>query len=129
MINMKNVNKFAEIFAAIMSFDSDTLNNINDNSSNAIILKNGNTIVNCFHNKYLKALFVKDGTLDIEFFAESDNVVEVDVENQQEERIYELSIYTVPTLHLFIDTKSWNRGVYSINIMFNSLITFNVLIC
>ncbi len=56
--------------------------------------------------------FIEDHVLDIEFFDESHDDIEIKIYNQYAEEVYGLSIFTVPSLHILVEMKEWPPGFY-----------------
>lgn len=120
-------NRFTEIISELLSVDSDPKNTTEEEG--VLLLKGNDLTSNCFCNKYIKASLTQNNILDIEFFAESDRAAEIIIKNQKEETIYELKIFTAPTLHILVDTKFWDKGLYIINIITGSSYVFYAFIC
>ncbi len=58
--------------------------------------------------------FIEKHTLDIEFFDKSDDDIEIKINNQYAEEVYELSIFTVPSLHIIVEMNEWPPGFYQL---------------
>jgi len=81
-----------------------------------LLLKENAGVSNRFCNEYVSVAFAPDNMLDIEFFSKSEHTVKICIKNQQDETVYELEIFTAPTLHILVDTKHWDKGLYSIRL-------------
>ncbi len=69
---------------------------------------------NIFHNRYTEVNIIGDEFIDIEFFEESESIVEINVLNSENKNIYALEIFTAPTLHIVIKCSDWSNDIYTI---------------
>ncbi len=69
--------------------------------------------------------FIEDRVLDIEFFDESHDDIEIKIYNLYAEKVYELSIFTVPSLHIIVKMEEWLPGFYRLIIQNKSYFYLN----
>ncbi len=62
----------------------------------------------------IKILFIEEHVFDIEFFDKSPDDIEIKIYNQYAEEVYELSIFTVPSLHIIVEMNEWPPGGYQL---------------
>jgi hypothetical protein len=71
---------------------------------------------NFFHNSHAKIVFIGDKYIDIEFFKENENMVNINIQNSNRQEMYALETFIVPTLHIIIETCDWPNDIYTISI-------------
>ena len=119
--------KFAEFISPLLLLYPEPESTTNEEG--VLLLEEPDKVSNRYENRYVRVMFARNDMLDIEFFTESEDAVEIKIKNQEEETIYELKTFTAPTLHILVDTKSWNKGLYSINIKTENLFMINAIVC
>ncbi|MDR1370112.1 MAG: hypothetical protein LBJ72_08340 [Dysgonamonadaceae bacterium] len=80
------------------------------------IRKKQKDFLSLFHNEHTKVVIIGDKWIDIEFFEEYESEVEIEIQNSKMEKIYTLKTFTVPTLHIVVETCDWLDDVYTISI-------------
>ncbi len=125
LTKMKNkiINFFSDLLVSKRKQDSEFRNKqkwININQQ-CITQKENN------QSKYFRIniSFIENYVLDIEFFDESHDDIEIRIFNQYVEAVYELSIFTVPTLHIIVEMKEWLPGFYRLIIQDKSQFYLN----
>ncbi len=113
------MNKVFKMFSGLLKCLSDAQNRKDMERSPLILIWNRKCSKNPFCN-LLDIQLNKNQLLEIEFFEELGDM-KICIQDQWETIVYELQIYTVPTLHIIIEINNWPPGFYSIQIS-NSLL-------
>ncbi len=122
-VKNKIIDFFSDIFIPERDQDSESMHRqewINMNQQ--YIIQEEHSQNKCFR---INISFIRKQMLDIEFFDESHDDIEIKIYNQYAEEVYGLSILTVPSLHIMVDMKEWLPGFYQLIIHNNGYFQLN----
>ncbi len=87
----------------------------NKNCVEIPLMVNGEkTLKSLMAKQHIEVSIVENNQLNIVFWKEFAENVEIGVFDQEGKTIYSLQTYTVPSLHLFVDVSNWISGVYDV---------------
>lgn len=64
----------------------------------------------------IKIFTIENEWINIEFFKELEDMVDISICNQDKKIVYSLSTFTAPTLHIIIRIGRWLPGIYTLYI-------------
>ncbi len=106
----KIINFFSDLFWEQIDQNSEFRNKQKwINIKQQCLIQKENNQDQCFR---INISFIKDHILEIEFFDESYDDIEIKIYNQYNEEVYGLSIFIAPSLHIIVDMKEWLPGFY-----------------
>ncbi len=109
--------KKGKMLKTISNFITERLSNqfSKRTQENTLLISSNNNFTQKPVDRLWEIWLDKEQLLKIEFFNESDEV-DIFIQNQSGDTIYELQTPTAFTLQILIDTKTWPTGIYSIQI-------------